>query len=89
MILEKEQCEIKWTPISEGLPPIGKPLIVTIFDTFRQRAELRYPVHYRQSFYSNNYGFYQHGLEENVLLSEFSEVLAWMPVPNPYEGARE
>lgn len=75
-----------WISITEGLPPVGAPLIVTIHDTLRQRNELRYPVHYRQSFYSNGYNFYQYGSEEMVLLPEFSQVIAWMPIPNPYEG---
>ena len=75
-----------WVSINEGLPPIGKALIVTIHDVLRQRRELRYPVHYRQSFYSDNYGFYQYGVEESILLPEFSEVIAWMELPMPYEG---
>lgn len=86
---EKRQLEVKWIPISEGLPPTGKALIVTIHDTFKQRRELRYPVYYRQSFYSNNYGFYQYGIKENMLLPEFSEVIAWMKIPDIYGEAKE
>lgn len=73
-----------WTSINDGLPPVGKALIVTINDTIRQRRELRYPVEYRKSYYSNHYGFYQYGIEENILLPEFSEVVAWMEIPSPY-----
>jgi hypothetical protein len=86
--LEKQQSEIKWIPITSGLPPIGEVLIVTIFDSFRQRNELRYPVYYRKSYYSDGYGFYQYGVEENILLPEFSEVLAWMPIPKMWKGER-
>lgn len=75
----------QWIPITEGIPPTGDVLIVTIFDTIRQRRELRYPVSYRKSYYSDSYGFYQYGVEENVLLPEFSEILAWMPIPKPYD----
>lgn len=86
---EKKQSEIKWIPITEGPPPTGEVLIVTIFDTLRQRKELRYPVSYRKSYYSDNYGFYQYGIEENILLPEFSEVLAWMPIPKMWDGERD
>lgn len=73
-----------WTPITECLPPQGSVLIVTVHDTHRQRNELRYPVYYRKSYYSNNYNFYQYGIEEDILLPEFSPVIAWMPIPEPY-----
>lgn len=79
----------KWIPIDDGLPPLGTTLIVTIQDTLRQRRELRYPVYYRQSYYGNGYGFYQYGVEEHILLPEFSEVIAWTPLPEPYEGVKE
>ncbi len=73
-----------WTPIGEGLPPIGYPLIVTIYDTCHSRRELRYPVYYRQRMYEDGWGFYDYN--ENYLMPEFSEVLAWMKLPNVYEG---
>ena len=31
-ILRKKSDYVKWNKISDGLPPIGYPLIVTIFD---------------------------------------------------------
>lgn len=71
--------------IKEGLPPIGVPLIVTIYDTTRFRRELRYPVYYQKSLYCNKYGFYMYGNEESPLLPEFSEVIAYMEMPNVYE----
>ena len=30
--LEKERSEIKWTPITEGLPPLGTKVIVTVIE---------------------------------------------------------
>ena len=74
-----------WTSIKDGLPPVGIPLIVTIYDSFKGKRELRYPVYYQKGFFSNNYGFYLYGNEDNLLLPEYSEVLAWCEFPNVYE----
>lgn len=79
---------MEWHDIKDGLPPIGTALIVTIFDSIHNRWELRYPVEYRKSYYSDHYGFYQYGLEENMLLKEYSEVFAWMEIPEPYRTVR-
>lgn len=78
--------EVNWTSIKDSLPPVGEPLIVTIYDSIRNRRELRYPVFYRKSCYHDGYGFYEYGLEDNMLLPEYSEVLAWMELPRPYWG---
>ena len=75
----------EWTNINDGKPPVGMPLIVTIDCTFRNQRELRYPVVYRKSFYSDSYGFYEHGLEDQLLTAEYSPVIAWMPLPEPYK----
>ena len=75
----------KWISIKDGLPPIGVPLIVSIYDTFNNRRELRYPVIYRKSLYDKGFRFYMYGIEENVLLPEYSEVRAWMEFPRVYE----
>lgn len=84
--LIKGQPSVKqFKPIKEGLPPIGVPLIVTIYDTIRFRRELRYPVYYQKSLYCNKYGFYMYGNEESPLLPEFSEVIAYMEMPTVYE----
>lgn len=74
----------EWKSIKDGLPPIGSPLIVTIFDSFRNRRELRYPVYYQKSIYSGDYGFYVNGTD--YLMPEYSEVLAWQEIPDVYEG---
>ena len=79
----------EWININDGLPPVGMPIIVTINDTFRNRRELRYPVIYRKSFYANSYGFYEHGLEDHLLTAEYSPVIAWMPLPEPYKGGEK
>lgn len=76
-----------WKSIKDGLPPVGTPLIVTIIDSLKGRRELRYPVYYQQSIYCDNYGFYVNGTD--VLLPEYSEVIAYMELPNVYDGEVE
>lgn len=73
----------EWKPITEGLPKIGVPLIVTIYDSTRFRRELRYPVYYLKSIFCDEYGFYVNGTD--ILLPEFSEVIAYMEMPTVYE----
>ena len=46
------------------------------------RRALRYPVIYREEMYDTGYGFYENGAD--VLLPEYSEVIAWQPLPEPY-----
>lgn len=76
---------MKWNNMKDGLPPVGASLIVTIYDSVHFRRELRYPVTYRKCFYSEEYGFFQYGHEDGVLLPEFSNVLAWAEIPKPFE----
>lgn len=83
--LIKEQPTVNpFKPIKEGLPQIGVPLIVTIYDSIRFRRELRYPVYYQKSLFCDEYGFYVNGTD--ILLPEYSEVIAYMEIPNVYEG---
>lgn len=78
-----------WTPIGEGKPPIGMPLIVTIYDSIRNRRELRYPVYYQKSMWNNNYCFCLFGNEEQILLPDYSRVIAWRYFPEIWEGEEE
>ena len=75
---------MKWTSIKDKLPAPGSALIVTVQDSIRCRRELRYPVSYMEHTYTDGYGFYVNGCE--ILLPEYSEVVAWMPLPEPYRG---
>lgn len=84
-MFEKEHPEIKWTPITEGLPPLGTKVIVTVKDHIRNQLELRYPVWYMEKAYERGYAFY-FGEIGNILMPDISEVIAWMPIPKPYEG---
>lgn len=74
----------KWIPLSEQMPPDNSVMIVTVYNENKKRNELRYPVWYRQSWYANAKYFYN---EDNRKLNE--RVLAWLPLPDPYEGGGE
>ena len=78
---------MEWKDIKDGLPPLGSVLIVTVLDHCRGRKELRYPVYYLQNPYSDGYCFYINGCDP--LMPEISEVLAWMPMPNVWDGEYE
>lgn len=80
-----EENTFKWIPINEKLPPLGACVICTVREHFRNQFELRYPVYYLQKTYENGYAFY-FGDTNNPLLPDISEVVAWMPIPKPYEG---
>ena len=75
-----------WKTIADdGLPPVGSCLIVTIKNHGDGgRRELRYPVHYLEKNYAPGYAFYMNGTD--ILLPEYSEVVAWMNIPLPYDG---
>lgn len=87
ILAEQRITAIKaWKSIKDdGLPPVGSCLIVTIKNHgYGGRRELRYPVHYLEKNYAPGYAFYMNGTD--ILLPDYSEVLAWMPIPMPYEG---
>ena len=72
---------MKWTPITEGMPPTGVPLIVTVIDKVDNSPRLRYPVHYTQNAFSKRW---QWCLHESYLSPKIEPVVAWMTVPEPY-----
>ena len=75
---------MNWIPMSEKLPPVGSCVIVTVKDHCRNQLELRYPVWYMEKTYERGFAFY-FGEIGNILLPDVSEVIAWMPMPKPYE----
>lgn len=79
-----ENIEPTWIPISDKLPPVGSCIIVTVKDHIRNQLELRYPVWYIEKIYDRGYAFY-FGEIGNILMPDISEVIAWMPMPTPYE----
>ena len=79
---------MEWFSLKEDeLPKLGQAVIVTVFDHCRNRKELRYPVYYMRNPYADGYCFYISGCEP--LIPEVSEVLAWMPMPNVWDGEYE
>lgn len=84
---EDERLAEDWRTIKkDGPPPVGSRLIVTIKNHgYGGRRELRYPVYYLERTYEPGHGFYFGDLN-NMLLPEYSEVIAWMPFPTQYEG---
>lgn len=81
----EEKMSPIWIPIGEGLPPMGACVIVTVKDHIRNQLEIRYPVWYMEKTYERGYAFY-FGEIGNILMPDISEVIAWMPIPKPYEG---
>lgn len=79
-----EKNTFKWIPIGEKHPPLGTCIMCTVKEHYRNQLELRYPVYYLQKVYEDGYAFY-FGDTTNPLLPDVSEVIAWMPMPKPYE----
>lgn len=76
-----------WIKISQALPPIGEPLLVTVKDNLQGKPnELRYPVYYEKNTTKNRYAYHWHyGDFCYELLPDVSEVVAWIELPMPYE----
>lgn len=74
-----------------GLPPVGKPLIVTIKDNLQGRPnELRYPVYYEKDSMKCGYHWsWRYGDFSYELVPDVSEVIAWQPLPEPYQPKGE
>ena len=71
-----------------GLPPVGKPLIVTIKDNLQGRPnELRYPVYYEKDSMKGGYHWsWRYGDFAYELVPDVSEVIAWQPLPQPFQN---
>ena len=69
-----------------GLPPVGKPLIVTVKDNLQGRPnELRYPVYYEKDSMKGGYHWsWRYGDFAYELVPDVSEVIAWMELPSAY-----
>ena len=64
--------------------PVGKPLITTIHIKENNSRELRYPVIYREGFYTQGSGFFMFGQEEYGLWPDSCTVLCGVEFPEPY-----
>ena len=87
-IINEQPKVAEWIPIDDRLPTLGTWNIVTIKNHLKGgRRELRYPVIYMEKMYDVGYGFYKNGVD--ILLPEYSEIVAWQPLPEPWEGGKE
>ena len=89
---EAEQYNNGFNDIVEiGLPPVGKPLIVTVKDNLQGRPnELRYPVYYEKDSMKGGYHWsWRYGDFAYELVPDVSEVIAWQPLPQPYKQKGE
>ena len=82
--LGKVESADKWILIKNDKPPLGRALMVTVKNHLCDgKMELRYPVTYMERCYEKGYSFYMNGTE--ILLPDYSEVIAWKPLPEPYK----
>ena len=85
---EAEQHNNGFNDIVEiGLPPLGKPLIVTVKDNLQGRPnELRYPVYYEKDSMKGGYHWsWRYGDFAYELVPDVSEVVAFIELPIAYE----
>ncbi len=82
---------MNWKPITEGLPRVGVPLIVTIKNHLENKPnELRYPVYYEKDNMRQGYHWsWRFGDFAYELLPEVSEVIAFAELPHPYESEEQ
>lgn len=82
---------MEWNKIENGLPPIGKPLIVTIKDNLQGVPnQLRYPVYYVKDTMKDQYAWkWIFGDMIYDLVSDVSEVIAWVEIPKIYESEKQ
>lgn len=84
-LVESQPKVGEWISIDDRLPTLGTWNIVTIKNHLMGgRKELRYPVIYMEKMYDVGYGFYENGTD--ILMPEYSEITAWQPLPEPWEG---
>lgn len=78
---------VAWNRITDGLPPVGVPLIVTVKDGLQGKPNtLRYPVYYEKAKDGNGYRWsWRFGDYDYDLIPEVSEVVGWMEMPKPLE----
>ena len=82
--LGKVESANKWISIKNDKPPLGRALMVTVKNHLcGGKMKLRYPVTYMGRYYEKGYSFYMNGTE--ILLSDYSEVIAWMSLPEPWK----
>ena len=81
--LQSAQQEQRWIPCSERQPDKGDDYLVTLWDDGRTWVEI--------ALWNETFGGrWQAVLYNDVDYSDISNVIAWMPLPEPYrpEGSR-
>ena len=82
--LPSAQPELRWIPCSERQPDKGDDYLVTLWDDGRTWVEI--------ALWNETFGGrWQAVLYNDVDYSDISNVIAWMPLPEPYrpEGSRD
>lgn len=65
----------EWIPTSERLPEINKPVLVWLYDEY-----------YLSELHSIDGVLYWDFDQFELSGNEFDDVVAWMPLPEPYDG---
>ena len=81
-LLEPAQPEPKWIPVSESLPGTDDSILITYIVNGNKRK--RYVV---EAWYSGD-GDWISVQDEYIASDSIWEVIAWMPMPKPYEEGK-
>ena len=82
------------TVYNGGFPPVGVPLIITVYDRITQERALIYPVYYMKSLKEDKWSWYcAYTAWYNDFNSSFTEItsddfdiVAWTEFPDTYKG---
>lgn len=76
--------EEKWVDINVEKPPVGVPLIVTVYNEYarsKDKRQVLFPMYYVKSHHENEWHFF------NTITGDVvNNVIAYMKVPIPWEG---
>ena len=74
--LRSEEPGRKWTPVAEALPE-GAMCVLTTIETKHKGKQVRSGFYYQNHFHNDN---------GDTWNATDKEVLAWMPLPEPWRG---
>lgn len=84
---KKDEWKDEWKPVeSDGLPPAGVPLLVTVdrCGTEGPRRVVIGPVYYQKAVFGGHWGFFERGNEDHQIGPDFFKVTAWREWPDPW-----